>query len=58
MRPPMAEIFAFGILAHHPEIDVAGLAIGKRRRHAGHQPHRPQIDVLVELAAELDQRAP
>ena len=51
-------IFALGVLAHHPEIDVAGLAIGERRRHAGHQPHRAQIDVLVELAAEQDQRAP
>ena len=51
-------ILTFGILPHHPEIDVAGLAIGERRRHAGHQPHRPQIDVLVELAAELNERAP
>ena len=51
-------IFAFGILAHHPEIDVAGLAIGERRRHARHQPHRAQIDVLVELAAEQNERAP
>ena len=51
-------IFALGVLAHHPEVDVAGLAVGERRRHAGHQPHRAQIDVLVELAAEQDERAP
>jgi hypothetical protein len=51
-------IFAFGVFAHHPEIDVAGLAVGQRRRHARHQPHRAQVDVLVELAPELDQRAP
>ena len=51
-------IFALGVLAHHPEIDVAGFSIGQRTRHAGHQPHRAQIDVLIELAAELDQRAP
>ncbi len=51
-------ILALGILAHHPEIDVAGLPVGERRRHAGHQPHRTEIDVLIELAAELDQRAP
>ena len=51
-------IFAFGVFAHHPEIDVAGLAVGERRRHAGHQPDRAQIDVLIELAAEQDQRAP
>ena len=51
-------IFAFGVFAHHPEIDIAGLAARERRRHAGHQPHRAQIDVLVELPAEFDQRAP
>ena len=51
-------IFALGVLAHHPEVDVAGLAVRERRRHAGHQPHRAQIDVLVELAAEQDERAP
>ena len=51
-------IFALGIFAHHPEIDIAGLAVGERRRHAGHQPHRAQIDVLVELAPEFYQRAP
>ena len=51
-------IFALGVLAHHPEIDIAGLAVGERRRHARHQPHRAQIDVLVELAPEFDQRAP
>ena len=51
-------VFALGVLAHHPEVDVAGLAAGQRRRHAGHQPHRAQIDVLVELAAEQDERAP
>ncbi len=51
-------VFAFGVFAHDPEIDIPGLAVGERRRHAGHQPHRAQIDVLVELAAKLDQRAP
>jgi hypothetical protein len=51
-------IFAFGVLAHHPEVDVARLAVGERRGHARHQPHRPQVDVLIELAAELNERAP
>ena len=51
-------IFALGVFAHHPEIDIAGLAVGERRRHAGHQPHRAQVDVLVELAPEFYQRAP
>ena len=51
-------IFALGVLAHDPEIDVARLAVGERRRHARHQPHRTQVDVLIELAAEQDQRSP
>src|SRR3984893_13594018 len=51
-------IFAFGVFAHHPEIDIAGFSVGQRRRHARHQPHRPEIDVLVELPAKLYQRTP
>jgi hypothetical protein len=58
-RPPAdRRIFALGVLAHDPEIDVAGFSSGQRRRHARHQPHRPQVDVLVELAPEQNQRAP
>jgi hypothetical protein len=51
-------ILALGVLAHDVEVDVAGLAAGERDGHAGHQPHRAQVDVLVELAAEQQQRAP
>ena len=51
-------ILALGVLAHDEEVDVARLAAGERAGHARHQPHRAQVDVLVELAAELDQRAP
>ena len=51
-------IFAFGVFTHDPEIDIAGIATDQRARHARHQAHRTQIDVLVELATELDQRAP
>ena len=51
-------ILALGVLAHHPEVDVAGLAAGERAGHAGHQAHGAQVDVLVELAPEQDQRAP
>ena len=58
-RPPAdRRILAFGVLAHDPEVDVAGLAVRQRRRHARHQPDRAQVDVLVELATEQDQRAP
>jgi hypothetical protein len=51
-------VLAFGVLADDEEVDVAGLAAGERAGHAGHQPHRTEVDVLVELAAEEDQRSP
>lgn len=51
-----AGVLAFGILAHHPEIDVAGLAVRQWRLHAGHQTAGTQIDVLVEFTTELQQR--
>ena len=51
-------ILAFRVLAHHDEVDVARLAVGERRRDARHQLARPHVHVLVEVAAELDERAP
>jgi len=42
---------------HHVEVDVAGLAAHERAGDTGHQPHRPQVDVLVELAPPCHQRA-
>ena len=56
--PADRRVLALGVLAHDDEVDVAGLAVGERRRDARHQPARPQVDVLVEAAPELDQRAP
>jgi len=51
-------ILAFGIFSHDQEVDVTRAAVGQRRGNAGHQPRGPQVDVLVELAADLDQRSP
>ena len=53
-----ARVLALRVLAHHEEVDVARLAIGERAPDAGHETARPEVDVLVELAAELDQHAP
>ena len=53
-----AGVFTLGVFAHHIEVDIAGLTIRQRCFDARHQPHRTQIDVLVELPAELQQRAP
>src|SRR5260370_18657891 len=51
-------IFAFRVFPHDVEIDVAGIASCERTRNAGHQPHRPQVDILVDLAPTLAQRTP
>jgi hypothetical protein len=51
-------VLAFGDLADNQVIDVARLATHQRTRHALEQPHWPQVDVLVELAPELEQRTP
>ena len=53
-----ARIFAFGVFAYHQEVDVANLASAQRRRNTRHQAHRPQVNVLIELASQLEQRAP
>ena len=56
-------VLALSVLAHDHEVDFARrarAAVGthQRRADARHQPARPQVDVLVELAPELQQRAP
>ncbi|MNP31093.1 hypothetical protein D3C76_1241990 [compost metagenome] len=51
-------VLALGVLADHHEVDVARLTAGQRARHAGEQAHRADVHVLVELAAELQQRTP
>ena len=51
-------VFALGVLAHYPEVDIPRLAAHQRAGHAGHQPHRTQVDILIVFAAELQQRAP
>lgn len=53
-----AAVLALGVLAHDPEVDVARLPARQGAFHARHQPRRPQVDVLVELAPELQQAAP
>ncbi|MCY1508990.1 hypothetical protein D9M68_433170 [compost metagenome] len=56
--PAHRGVFAFGVLAHDEEVDVAGLAVRQRAGHAGHQAHGAQVHVLVEVAADLDEQAP
>ena len=51
-------IFAFRVFAHHPEIDVAASLVAQGRSDARQQPHRTQIDVLLELAPDRQQQPP
>lgn len=53
-----AGVLALGVLPHHVEVDVAGFAAGEWSGDAGQQAHGAQVDVLVEMAAELDQASP
>ena len=53
-----ARVLALGVLPDHVEVDVADLPARQRRGHAGHEPHRSQVHVLVELAPQRDQHAP
>ncbi len=60
---PDRRIFALGVLSYHDEIDCLrrpriSAVIDQRRADARHQFAGAQIDVLIELAPELDQRAP
>ena len=51
-------ILALGVLAHDDEVDVARPAARQRRSDAGHQPHRPDVGILIEAAAQPDQQPP
>ncbi len=53
-----ARVLALGVLAHDHHVDVARRQAGERRAHARHQARRAQVDVEVEVAPELEQRAP
>ena len=58
-RPAVAAVEALGALADHDEVDLAAAhdGVGQRRRHAGEQPARAQVHVVVEGEAQLEQQA-
>ncbi len=57
---PAAEggVLALRVLPDDHHLQLVGPAPGQRRGGAGQQPHRPQVDVLGERAAQRDQQAP
>ena len=56
--PADAGVFAFGVFAHDVEVDIARDPPGQRAGHAGQEFDRAEADVLVEVAAELQEAAP
>jgi hypothetical protein len=51
-------VLALHVFAQHDEIDVAKVAIPKRRGQARIQPDRPQAHVLLETAADRNEQPP
>src|SRR5258708_6229235 len=51
-------VLAFGVFADDEEVDVARSSACERAGYSGHQANGTEVDVLVELATEEDQRAP
>src|SRR3954452_7863656 len=49
-----ARVFTLRVLAHAYHVDIGGAAAGQRRRQTCKQPHRPQIDVLIEPLADSE----
>jgi hypothetical protein len=56
LAAPDAAIQVLGIFAHYDEINVGRSFACQRRLDAGQQLDRPQIDVLVQLEAKLQQQ--
>src|SRR5215471_7175097 len=51
-------IFAFGIFAHNPEVNVSRFLAAQWTWNARQQANRPQVDVLIKLPADGNQQAP
>src|SRR5262249_29686397 len=56
--PADGRILTLIVLAHNPIVDFAGSPVGKRRLKALEQTYRPQVDVLLKLSADWNQKAP
>src|SRR5208283_3232034 len=56
--PAYTRVLPLRVLTHHVEVDISGLASGKRTGNTLHQPYRAQVYVLIELPAELQYGTP
>jgi hypothetical protein len=55
-EPASAAVQILGVLADHDEVDVVGALVLERRLDAGEKLHRPEIDVLVQAEAHVQQQ--
>ena len=51
-----AAVEVLGVLADDDEVDVGRAFVAQRRLDAGEQLHGPQVDVLVEAEAEVEEQ--
>ena len=58
MRPPRPAYSPSEFSRTHTMSMSAGAAVGERRGQARQQPHRPQVDVLLEPLAERQEQIP
>src|SRR5262245_14849935 len=56
--PTDGGVFALVVLAHDQIVDVAGLAVGEGGLKTLKEAHGPQVDVLLEAAADGNEQAP
>src|SRR5258708_37835704 len=56
--PADVAVLAFGVLADDNVVDVPRLAAGERAGQSLEKAHRPQVDVKIEQAPEVDEQTP
>jgi len=55
--PADAGVFALRVLAHAHHVDVRRATVRERRRETRQQPHRPEVDVLVEALTDRENQS-
>ena len=55
---PEAGVLALAVLAHADHVDIRGSTVRQRRGEPGQEPHRAEIDVLLESLAQRQQEVP
>src|SRR5699024_6515981 len=56
--PAQIGVLTLGILTYHYKINIARFFVRQRTRHPRHQTHWPQINILIEITAKLQQGIP